>query len=77
MKNFCDLNSFRKLFNVLTCYRKFDNTVSIDLILMNRPSYFQCSAVFETGLSNFYLLTKTELKMSYHKREPKVIKYRD
>ena len=47
------------------------------LILANRPSYFQHSTVFETGLSDFHLLTITEFKTSFHKRGPKIIKYRD
>ena len=54
--NFCDLNSLRNLINVPTCYKNFDNPTSIDLILTNRPSYFQRSTVFETGLSDFHLL---------------------
>ena len=44
---------------------------------MNRPSYFQRSTVFETGLSDFHLLTITEFKTSFQKREPRIIKYRD
>ena len=44
---------------------------------MNRPSYFQHSKVFETGLSDFHLLTITEFKTSFQKREPKIIKYHD
>ena len=77
MTNFCDLNSLRNLINVPTCYKNFDNPTSIDLILTNRPSYFQRSAVFETGLSDFHLLAMTEFKTSFQKREPKIIKYRD
>ena len=42
---------------------------------MNLPSYFQKSAVFETGLSDFHLLAITEFKTSFQNREPKVIKY--
>ena len=33
--------------------------------------------VFETGLSDFHLVTMTEFKTSFQKREPKIIKYRD
>ena len=77
MINFCDLNSLRNLINVLTCYKNVDNPTSIDLILTNRPSYFQCRTVFETGLSDFHLLTITEFETSFQKREPKIIKYSD
>ena len=44
---------------------------------MNRPSYFQHSKVFETGLSDFHLLTITEFKTSFQKRELKIMKHRD
>ena len=77
MINFCDLNGLRNLINVPTCYKNSDNPTSIDLILTNRPSYFQHSTVFETGLSDFHLLNITEFRTSFHKREPKIIKYRD
>ena len=76
MINFCDLTGL-DFINVPTCCKNFDNPTSIDLILTNRPSYFQRSTVFETGLSDFHLLTTTEFKMSFQKREPKIIKYRD
>ena len=70
MINCCDLNGLRSFDN-------FDNPTCIDLILTNRPSYFQRSKAFETGLSDFHLLTITEFKTSFQKREPKIIKYRD
>ena len=77
MINFYDLNGLRSLINVPTCYKNFDNPTSIDLILPNRPSYFQRSTLFETGLSDFHLLTITEFRTSFQKQDPKIIKYRD
>ena len=77
MINFCDLSNSRNLITVPTCYKNFDNATSIDLILTNRPSYFQHSAVFETGLSDFHLLAVTEFKTGFQKREPKIFKYCD
>ena len=65
----------KNLINFSTCYKHFDNPTSIDLILANRPSYFQHGTVFETGLSDFHLLTITEFKTSFQKREAKIIKY--
>ena len=65
MINLCNLNGLRNLINAPTCYKNFDNPISIDLILTNRPSYFQRSTVFETGLSDFHLLTTTEFKTSF------------
>ena len=69
MINCCDLNGLS--------FDNFDNPTCIDLILTNRPSYFQRSKAFETGLSDFHLLTITEFKTSFQKREPKIIKYHD
>ena len=40
--------------------QNFGNPTSIDLILTNRPRYFQQRTVFEIGLSDFHLLNKTE-----------------
>ena len=39
-----------------------ENSTWIDLLLNNRPKYFQKSNVFETRLSNLYELTCTVLK---------------
>ena len=44
---------------------------------MNHQSYFHHSTVFKTGLPDFYLLTITEFKTSFQKRENKIIKYHD
>ena len=60
-----------------TCYKNPSQPTCIDLILTNRPSYFQHSEVFETNLSDFHLLTVTELKMNFQKQKPKIIAYRD
>ena len=60
-----------------TCYKNSEKPICIDLILTNQPSLFQCSAVLETGLSDFYLLTVTEFKMSLQKCKPRIITYRN
>ena len=44
--------------------------------LTNQPSCFQGNKVFESGLSNFHLLTVTEFKMTFQKLQPKIINYR-
>ena len=76
MINFYDLKSLKNIINFPTCYKNFDNPTIIDLILTNRPTCFQHSTVFETGLSDFHLYTITEFKTGFQKREPKMIKYR-
>ena len=65
MINFCELNELSSLIDKPTCYKNFDKTKCIDLILTNKPSYFQNSNVFQTGLSDFHLLTVTEFKMVF------------
>ena len=57
MISFCDLSILRNLINIRTCYKNFDDLTSIDLILTNGPSYFQCNTAFDAGLSGFHLLT--------------------
>ena len=77
MINFCELNDLSSLIDKPTCYKNFDKPKCIDLILTNKPSYFQHSNVFETGLSNFHLLTVTKFKMGFEKLKPQVITYRN
>ena len=77
MENFCNLNCLESLIQKPTCYKNPSQPTCIDLILTNRPSYFQHSEVFETNLSDFHLLTMTELKMNFQKQKTKIIAYRD
>ena len=77
MENFSNLNCLQSLIQEPTCYKNPSQPTCIDLILTNRPSYFQHSEVFETNLSDFHLLTVTELKMNFQKQKPKIIVYRD
>ena len=76
MISFCKLNDLSSLINKPTCYKKFAKPKCIDLILTNKPSYFQHSNAFETGLPDFDLLTVTEFKMGFQKLEAQVITYR-
>ena len=57
--------------------QNFDKPTCIDLILTNKPSYFQHSNIFETGLSDFHLLTVTEFKLGFQKLKPQIITYRN
>ena len=44
-------------------------------MLTNKPSNFQHSNAFETGLADFHLLTVTEFKMEFQKLQLQVINY--
>ena len=71
MKDLCFLDNLESLIAKPTCYKNHENPTSIDLILTNRPGYFQQSNVFETGISNFPLLIATQLKMCSQKKATK------
>ena len=77
LAEFCNLNGLTSLIKKPTCFKNLDKPTCIDLILTNQPSCFQHSKVFEIRLSDFHLLTVTELKMSFQKLLPKIINYRD
>ena len=74
--DFCKLIVLSSLINKLARYKNLDKPTRIDLILTNKPSYFQQSNVFDTGLTDFLLLTVTEFKMGFQKNKPQVITYR-
>ena len=76
LAEFCNLNGLTSLIKKPTYFKNPDKPTCINLILTNQPSCFQHSKVFETGLSDFHLLTFTEFKMSFQKLQPK-INYKD
>ena len=57
--------------------RALKKATCIDLIPTNQPTLFQGSAVLETGLSDFHLLTVTKFKMSFKICKPHIITYRN
>ena len=77
MIDFCELNDLSSLTDKPASCKNFDKPRCIDLIFTNKPSYFQHSTVFETGLSDFYKLAVTEFKMWFEKLKPQVITYRN
>ena len=77
MENFCNVFNLKSLIKKPTCFKSTENPSCIDLILTNRPKSFQNSTAFETGLSDFHLLTLTVLKTAFRKRPPKVVMYRN
>ena len=71
------VENLQYILNEPTCYKNSEKPTCIDLILTNQPTLFQRSAVLETGLSDFHLLTVTEFKMSFQKCKPRIITYRN
>ena len=77
MKKFCDINCLKSLIKEPTCFKNPDKPTCIDLTLTNWPNLFQHSSAFETGLTDFHLMTVTEFEMGFQKLKPKIIAYRD
>ena len=59
-----------------TCFKTPAKPTCIDLII-NKPGMFQNVKTYETGLSDFHKLVVSIRKLSYKKRPPRMIKYRD
>ena len=76
MNVFCATYNLKNLVKEPTCFKNADNPSCIDLILTNKPLYFQMTTVIETGISDIHKLTIT-LKSSYIKQEPKIFNYRN
>ena len=47
MKEFCNIKVLRILINEPTCFKNPEKATYIDLILTNRPTYFQLSTALE------------------------------
>ena len=74
---FRNINGLTSIIKNPTSFKNPDKPTCVNLILTNQPSCFQHSKVFETGLSDFHLLTVTEFKMSFQNMQLKMINYRD
>ena len=77
LQEFCELYCLKNLINEPTCYKNYNNPSCIDLILTNRPTYFQNSTTFETGISDFHKMIITVMKTRFKKHPPKIVLYRD
>ena len=65
LRNFCDLYKLKNLVREPTCFKNLDNPSCIDLFLTNCSRSFQDTQVIETGLSDFYKINLTVLKMFF------------
>ena len=77
LEEFCASWSFKNLIKELACFKNPENTTHNDHILQNHPQRLRWSGVCETGLSAFYKLTLTTLKVFHAERKLKIIQYRD
>ena len=77
MQIFCTTYNLKCLVKEATCFKNINSPSCIDLILTNKSSCFQNTAVIETGLSDFHKLTLTVMKSTFHKQVPKILSYRN
>ena len=74
MEKFCNLNELTSLIKKPTRTKNPNKPTRIELILTNQPNFFQHRNVFETGFTDFHLLTVTEFKMGFQKLPMKIVK---
>ena len=67
MFNFCQIYGFKNLLSDPTCRKNPENPACTDLIMKNKPSFFQNSFTTETELSDLYKMTTTILKTYFKK----------
>ena len=77
VKMFCNLYNLETLIKEPTCFENPENPTYTDLILSNSYRSFYKSCAIETGLSDFHMMIATVMKSYSHKKESKIIKYRD
>ena len=76
VSDFCEIYILKHLIKDKTCFKIPTKPTCIDLIVKNRPKYFQDTVVFKTGLSNFHKMSVTVMKMYYAKQKPSIVHYR-
>ena len=73
LKDFYNLHSLTSLINKPTCWENPSNPTCINLILTNRPKFFQNANVIETGLSDFHkMVVVTIIKTTFRKLNQKL-----
>ena len=77
MIDFCQPYKMENLINNFTCYKNPNKPTCIDLMVTNKPRFFNNSSVVETGPSNFLKMTLVVMRACFVKQTPKVVYYRD
>ena len=54
VSDFCKICNLKHLIKDEICFKNPTKPTCIDLIVTNRPNFFQDTVVFETGLSDFH-----------------------
>ena len=77
MQGFCESYSLENMVKKATCFINPAKPTCIGLIIINKTGMFRNAKTYETGLWDFHKLVVSIMKLSYKKRPPPVIKYRD
>ena len=75
LKPFCESFNLTNLEKELTCFNNPSNSSCIDFVLINKIRCFQNLCCIERGLSDFYKMTVSALKVQFFKLAPRVISY--
>ena len=75
VRDFCEIYSCKNLIKHNTYFKNPSKPSCVDLIITNRPKSFQNSVTVETGLSDFYKMTLTVMKVFYKKKY--IVRYRN
>ena len=73
--DFCQIYECKNLIKDNTCFKNPEKPSFVDLIITNRPKYFQKSVILETRLSDFHKMTLTVMKVFYKQQKPTIITY--
>ena len=76
VSDFCEIFNLKNIIMEKTYFKNPNSPSCIDLTITNRSKSFPNSMVIETGLSDFYKMCYTIMKMCYSKQKPAVIHYR-
>ena len=76
LSDFVDAFSLSNLINRKTCHKKLSGT-AIDIMLNNRPNYFQKTSTVVTGLSDFHKMIISFFKKKVFLNSTKKIIFRD
>ena len=77
MKLFSKTYDLCSIIKVPTCCNNPEKPSYIDLLLINITKNFQNSSVLETGLSDFYKMAITVMKITFENLKPRVSYFRN
>ena len=73
LNDFCNVYNLFSIVKEPTCFKNADNPSYIDVFLANCPRSFQNTLTIEAGMSDFYKMIITVMKVFYKKQKPKII----